>query len=116
MVIFIHSPWSPRCQPWSPTNATVFASVTGDGLVEVWDVSANTLDPLKSVATGRYEPSEFRRFPTDAALKFEAALPLRRLVERVLDLSEPRRRPHRRCLALHCVEFIREAHLRVHIE
>tara|TARA_B100000795_G_scaffold251853_1_gene220965 strand:- start:279 stop:2624 length:2346 start_codon:yes stop_codon:yes gene_type:complete len=38
---------------WSPTNATVFASVTGDGLVEVWDVSANTLDPLKSVATGK---------------------------------------------------------------
>ena len=38
---------------WSPTNSTVFASVTGDGLVEVWDVSANTLDPLKSVATGK---------------------------------------------------------------
>jgi len=38
---------------WSPTNATVFASVTGDGLVEVWDVSANTLDPLKSVSTGK---------------------------------------------------------------
>ena len=38
---------------WSPTNSTVFASVTGDGLLEVWDVSTNTLDPVKSVATGK---------------------------------------------------------------
>ena len=36
-----------------PTNSTVFASVTGDGLLEVWDVSANTLDPLKSISTGK---------------------------------------------------------------
>ena len=28
------------------------ASVTGDGRVDVWDVSVNTLDPLTSVSTG----------------------------------------------------------------
>ena len=38
---------------WSPTNSTVFASVTGDGLLEVWDVSTNTLDPVKSISTGK---------------------------------------------------------------
>jgi len=37
---------------WSPDNSTVFASVTGDGRVDVWDISVNTLDPLTSVETG----------------------------------------------------------------
>ena len=38
---------------WSPDNSTVFASVTGDGRLDVWDISVNTLDPLTSVQTDR---------------------------------------------------------------
>jgi len=38
---------------WSPDNSTIFASVTGDGRVDVWDLSANTLDPVKTVETDR---------------------------------------------------------------
>jgi len=38
---------------WSPNNSTVFASVTGDGRIDVWDISANTLDPLASIQTGK---------------------------------------------------------------
>ena len=38
---------------WSPTNSTIFAAVTGDGRVDVWDISANTLDPVQSVQTDR---------------------------------------------------------------
>ena len=38
---------------WSPDNSTVFASVTGDGRLDVWDISVNTLDPLTSVRTDR---------------------------------------------------------------
>ncbi|XRA96346.1 dynein axonemal intermediate chain 4 [Pycnococcus provasolii] len=30
---------------WSPTNSTVFANVTADGRVEVWDLQASTLKP-----------------------------------------------------------------------
>ena len=37
---------------WSPNNSTVFASVTGDGKVDVWDISINTLDPIFSLSTG----------------------------------------------------------------
>jgi len=36
---------------WSPNNATVFASVTGDGRVDCWDISINTLDPLTFIET-----------------------------------------------------------------
>jgi len=38
---------------WSPNNSTVFASVTGDGRVDVWDISVNTLDPLTFRNTGQ---------------------------------------------------------------
>lgn len=38
---------------WSPNNSTVFASVTGDGRIDVWDISVNQLDPLTSLSTGR---------------------------------------------------------------
>ena len=38
---------------WSPTNSTVFASVTGNGRVDLWDVAVNTLDPVKSLETGK---------------------------------------------------------------
>jgi len=31
---------------WSPINGTVFAAVTGDGRLEVWDLSISTLDPI----------------------------------------------------------------------
>ena len=30
---------------WSPTDSTVFASVTGDGRVEVWDLNYSVIDP-----------------------------------------------------------------------
>lgn len=33
---------------WSPTCATVFASVTGDGRVQLWDLAQSTLDPIVS--------------------------------------------------------------------
>ena len=36
---------------WSPNNSTVFASVTGDGHVDVWNIAINTLDPLTSIST-----------------------------------------------------------------
>jgi len=36
---------------WSHDNSTVFASATGDGRVDVWDLAANTLDPIKSIKT-----------------------------------------------------------------
>ena len=38
---------------WSPNNSTVFASATGDGRIDVWDISVNTLDPLCTIETGR---------------------------------------------------------------
>ena len=38
---------------WSPNNSTVFASVTGDGRVDVWDISVNTLDPVTSIQTNK---------------------------------------------------------------
>ena len=31
---------------WAPTDATVFASVTGDGRVEIWDLAQSTLRPI----------------------------------------------------------------------
>lgn len=31
---------------WSPCSATVFASVAGDGRIEVWDLTQSTLDPV----------------------------------------------------------------------
>lgn len=31
---------------WSPRNATVYASVAGDGRVEIWDLTHSTLDPI----------------------------------------------------------------------
>eukprot|EP00281_Chroomonas_sp_CCMP1168_P011036 CAMPEP_0206279230 /NCGR_PEP_ID=MMETSP0047_2-20121206/37914_1 /ASSEMBLY_ACC=CAM_ASM_000192 /TAXON_ID=195065 /ORGANISM="Chroomonas mesostigmatica_cf, Strain CCMP1168" /LENGTH=721 /DNA_ID=CAMNT_0053709171 /DNA_START=20 /DNA_END=2186 /DNA_ORIENTATION=- len=31
---------------WSPTVSTIFASVTGDGYVCIWDMSISTLDPI----------------------------------------------------------------------
>ncbi|CAM9285758.1 unnamed protein product, partial [Phaeothamnion confervicola] len=34
---------------WSPTNATVFASVAGDGRLELWDLERSTLDPVVRV-------------------------------------------------------------------
>lgn len=33
---------------WSPTCATVFASVAGDGRVQLWDLAHSTLDPIVS--------------------------------------------------------------------
>ncbi|CAM9993072.1 unnamed protein product [Choristocarpus tenellus] len=33
---------------WSPTCSTVFASVAGDGRVELWDLCRSTLDPVVS--------------------------------------------------------------------
>jgi len=30
---------------WSPSSGTVFASVTGDGRVEVWDLEYSVIDP-----------------------------------------------------------------------
>mmetsp|Transcript_24966 Transcript_24966/g.81789 ORF Transcript_24966/g.81789 Transcript_24966/m.81789 type:complete len:774 (+) Transcript_24966:69-2390(+) len=36
---------------WSPSNSTVFGSVTADGRVEVWDISTNTLKPVLSQTT-----------------------------------------------------------------
>ena len=38
---------------WSPTNATIFASVAGDGRVELWDLSISTLDPIVTRYTER---------------------------------------------------------------
>ncbi|CAM9714843.1 unnamed protein product, partial [Hapterophycus canaliculatus] len=34
---------------WSPTCATVFASVAGDGRVQLWDLAHSTLDPILGV-------------------------------------------------------------------
>ena len=31
---------------WSPTTSTIFGSVTGDGRVEIWDLSVSMLDPV----------------------------------------------------------------------
>lgn len=31
---------------WSPWVSTIFASVTGDGFVCIWDMSISTLDPI----------------------------------------------------------------------
>lgn len=31
---------------WSPSNATVFASVAADGRIEIWDLKQSTLDPI----------------------------------------------------------------------
>jgi WD40 repeat protein len=36
---------------WAPDNSTIFASVTGDGRLDLWDISTNTLDPLHTVQT-----------------------------------------------------------------
>ena len=36
---------------WCPDNSTVFASVTGDGRLDVWDISVSTLDPVSTVKT-----------------------------------------------------------------
>lgn len=33
---------------WSPRNATVYASVAGDGRIEIWDLTQSTLDPIIS--------------------------------------------------------------------
>lgn len=33
---------------WSPTCSTVFASVAGDGRVQLWDLAQSTLDPIVS--------------------------------------------------------------------
>ncbi|KAL1520245.1 hypothetical protein AB1Y20_023715 [Prymnesium parvum] len=38
---------------WSPDNSSVFASVTGDGRLDIWDISVNTLDPITSVQTNQ---------------------------------------------------------------
>jgi len=31
---------------WSPSNSTLFASVTGDGRIELWDLKVSLLDPV----------------------------------------------------------------------
>ena len=36
---------------WSPHDATVFASVTGDGRIELWDLQTNSLSPCTSYQT-----------------------------------------------------------------
>lgn len=36
---------------WAPDNSTIFASATGDGRLDLWDISTNTLDPLHTVQT-----------------------------------------------------------------
>eukprot|EP00753_Platysulcus_tardus_P007346 PLAT15148.1.p1 GENE.PLAT15148.1~~PLAT15148.1.p1 ORF type:complete len:939 (-),score=504.02 PLAT15148.1:184-3000(-) len=40
---------------WSPHTSTIFASVTGDGRIQVWDLEASVLDP---VITHYPKPSE----------------------------------------------------------
>lgn len=35
---------------WSPNNSTVFSTVTGDGRVQVWDLSTSMLDPVVSLS------------------------------------------------------------------
>ena len=30
---------------WSPSSSTIFGSVTGDGRIEIWDLSTSMLDP-----------------------------------------------------------------------
>lgn len=37
---------------WAPDNSTIFASVTGDGRLDMWDISTNTLDPFHTIQTG----------------------------------------------------------------
>ncbi|CAM9678749.1 unnamed protein product [Chrysoparadoxa australica] len=34
---------------WSPTSSTIFASVAGDGRIELWDLTVSTLDPVVRV-------------------------------------------------------------------
>lgn len=36
---------------WAPDSSTIFASATGDGRLDLWDISTNTLDPLHTVQT-----------------------------------------------------------------
>merc|ERR1719240_129711 len=43
--------WTIKLWDQESPNA-VFASVTGDGRVDVWDIAINTLDPLTSTSTG----------------------------------------------------------------
>lgn len=43
---------------WSTSQSTVFGSVAGDGRIEIWDLSKNTLDP---VITGFIDDSAERR-------------------------------------------------------
>eukprot|EP00814_Leptocylindrus_danicus_P009973 CAMPEP_0116044672 /NCGR_PEP_ID=MMETSP0321-20121206/27152_1 /TAXON_ID=163516 /ORGANISM="Leptocylindrus danicus var. danicus, Strain B650" /LENGTH=720 /DNA_ID=CAMNT_0003525839 /DNA_START=156 /DNA_END=2323 /DNA_ORIENTATION=- len=40
---------------WSPHDSTVFASVCGDGRIELWDLSVSTLDPQFTLATSTTE-------------------------------------------------------------
>jgi len=43
---------------WSPTSSTAFALATGDGRVELWDLSRSTLDPLVSLFAAGDGPGE----------------------------------------------------------
>ncbi len=48
---------------WSPYISTIFASVTGDGYVCIWDMSISTLDPIISEKISPRRPTCIRFSP-----------------------------------------------------
>jgi WD40 repeat protein len=48
---------------WSPNVSTIFASVTGDGYVNIWDMSISTLDPIISEKILPHKPTCIRFSP-----------------------------------------------------
>merc|ERR1711998_196782 len=60
---------------WSPLSSTIFGSVTGDGRIEIWDLSTSLLDPavcMYSDGTKNEDTFDTNDDPDDKGIKLPA--------------------------------------------
>jgi len=83
---------------WCPSNSTLFASVTGDGRIELWDLSQSTLDPIVRLFS-EHDPDEIIMGRTQKLDKSRPTSTAHSSVDGSLDGDRSRRNDSRTSLA-----------------